>query len=557
MPTTPVKSPARPQFVGETTTIIEPEEESDITDEAATDETLDEIKEPIVEQARTDEETSEDRAHVLDAKYLIESFAERGMACAVLRPKKFEVDQLDKKVYPVAERSDIVMLDWVLHQDTEGKKVTELIAEMTKRALEQHRLRLIVVYTGELKIFDIVDTILAVLKKAGVNDVLKEDDFTLVIGSVRIVVYVKNNVGGVGLSDELRGRLVPADQLPDRLISEFTKMTAGLVSNVALDSLAALRSNTHRILSKFNADIDAPFLAHRAMLPHPEDASDLLVHLVSGELTAVLEGNKVGVAADESEGTDVIKAWIEMNEASGYEFAKRFAVKESIDVLVQLNTLLRKGVANDTLLGKFKTFKNNPHQRELTAQLCSSSKSASDLDHEFAALTILKSDYRSESNLPALVPGTLLKEISSSEEIESSFKYWVCIQPVCDCVRIKSTRSFPLLQLDLVNDNGKFDLILPDKGKKFVKARVIYRPYKSRLEDFDPSTDGSEMVRAEAQSGEIYFTAKDGTRYQWLADLKFEPAQRIVNKYASELARVGLNESEWLRRSAKGKGEEE
>jgi hypothetical protein len=70
------------------------------------------------------------------------------------------------------------------------------------------------------------------------------------------------------------------------------------------------------------------------------------------------------------------------------------------------------------------------------------------------------------------------------------------------------------------------------------------------LEEFEPSRDGSRMVRAESQGNEYYFTAIDGTRYKWLAELKFEPAQRIVNKYAAELAHVGLDESEWLRRSA-------
>jgi hypothetical protein len=31
---------------------------------------------------------------------------------------------------------------------------------------------------------------------------------------------------------------------------------------------------------------------------------------------------------------------------------------------------------------------------------------------------------------------------------------------------------------------------------------------------------------------------------------KFEHAQRIVNEYAAKLSRVGLDESEWLRRWA-------
>ena len=547
-PTEPLKSPSRPRFTGAPELAPEREEEFDIGDETE-EESSREMAAPVIERADTAEETSEDLAHVLDAKYLIESFAERGMVCAVLRPLEFEVEGLDRKVYRVAERSDIMMLDWVLHEDTEGKKVTELIVEMTRKASEQHRLRLIVIYTAELELVGIIEKVENSLKTAGISDVSKKDDFTIVSGPVRIVVYGKYNVSGTSLGDELKKRLVPTDQIPDRVINEFAKMTGGLVSNVALSSLAAMRSNTHRILSKFNPDVDAPFLSHRAMLPRPEEASNLLVHLIGTEMTAVLEGNEVGKTAEESAGLDVIKAWIESNEASGYKFADRFGVKDSPNVLVQLNTLLHKGVGDAALQGNFKSFKNSPHKRNLTEKLCPSSKSASDLEHKFAVLTTLKSDYRSESNPPALFPGALLKETLSADESEKSFKYWVCIQPMCDCVRIEVTRSFPLLELEQAADNGKFEIVLPE-GKSFVHMNVVYRPYRSRMEDFDPSTDSSMMVRGNFLADGIYFTAKNGTHYKWIGDLRFEQAQRIANKYAAELSRVGLNESEWLRRWA-------
>jgi hypothetical protein len=553
-PTQPVISPTRPRFTGTPESLAAQQEEPTVTEAEITEDSSLEVKDPSIDQAETPKETSKDRAHVLDAKYLIESFAERGMVCAVLRPQDFEVEHLDKKIYPLAVRSDIVMLDWVLHQDVEGTKVTELIAEMTKKAAEQHRLRLIVVYTGELGLFGIVERIEAALREAGITDVGKEGDFTLVSGPSRITVYAKNNLGGVGLADELRARAIPADQLPDRLISEFTEMTAGLVSNVALDSLAALRSNTHRVLSTFSPDMDAPFLAHRAMLPQPEEASTLLVNLVGTELMAVLEGYQVGSAADESNGVDIIKAWIERSEALGYEFAKRFSVgsKNSSGALSQLLTLLRKGVADDTLKGQFASFKNDPQKRGLTDKLRPASKNADELEHRFAVLTTLKSNYHTLTNPPALFPGTLLKEVTLETEGEPQPKYWVCIQPICDSVRIKQeTRLFPFLELELPSLKApKFELVLRDKDDEagFIRVRVVYRPYKSRLEAFAVSRDGSEMVRGEVQEGGIYFTAVNKTSYRWLGELKFEQAQRIVNKYAAELSRVGLNESEWLRR---------
>lgn len=37
--------------------------------------------------------------------------------------------------------------------------------------------------------------------------------------------------------------------------------------------------------------------------------------------------------------------------------------------------------------------------------------------------------------------------------------------------------------------------------------------------------------------------------YKWILDLNDSHAQRIVNEYSANLSRVGLDESEWLRKS--------
>jgi hypothetical protein len=504
---------------------------------------------PVVEDASTAEETSEDLAHELNAKYLIESFAEQGVVCAVLVPHKIEVDQLHKKVYPVAERADIVMLDWVLHGDAEAKKVKELIVQMTKASSAAHRLRLIVVYTGELGLSGIIDEIESSLNDSGVGDVSKKDDFTLVSGAARITVYAKNNVRRTESGGELRERMIPADQLPDRLIGEFADMTAGLVSNVALGSLAALRANTHRVLSKFSPDMDSPFLAHRAMLERPEDANSLLVYLVGAELTSILEGNEVGNIADKIEAEDVIRAWLDLCEAKvraagGSGLAKQFSAGQSPEFLDDLCKLLRKGVADDTLRAELKQFKDAPHKKRLTERLSVDGASAGIMENRFAVLTTLKSDYRVRP--PALLPGTILKELPLAAAVGSP-RYWVCIQPICDCVRIRGQRAFPFLEM--VEGNGKFNLVLPDDEKDFVKVRVIFRPYKLRMIEFKATGHG--VVRGTRAGKDIFFKAEgDESRYRWIGELKFEQAQRIVNKYGAEIARVGLEESEWLRRWA-------
>jgi hypothetical protein len=101
----------------------------------------------------------------------------------------------------------------------------------------------------------------------------------------------------------------------------------------------------------------------------------------------------------------------------------------------------------------------------------------------------------------------------------------------------------------LALDDGVFDLVVHDQNG-FVKLRVVYKQYQSTSIRFDPAVDGSGKVKGRIIDNDIRFETADGS-YLWLAELKTEHAQRIINKYAAEQARVGLDESEWLRRWSK------
>jgi len=540
-----LESPARPSFTGTARTTAEAEVVAERAPSASQSPL--EKTEPEIEEAQTAEETSEDRAHEMNAKQLIDSFADRGIACAVFRPSKFEFDQLDKRVHALAGWSDVVMLDWVLHEDTEGKKVKQLIVEIAQKAANQNRLQLVVIYTGELRLSGIIDEVEKVLTEGGALSVTRKDDFTVESGATRITIYGKGNIEREGLAEDLRPRMATLDQLPGMIVTEFSNMTAGLLSNVALDSLAALRSNTHRILATFSSAMDAPFLAHRAMLDQPDDASALLVQLIAGELMSVLEGHEVGKVADSISDFDIIRAWVNSNEAEGYDFAKRFGAGKQANALDQLTILLRRGVLDDELQDPFKSYQKDPHKKNLTEKLASSPGSAQDLEHQFAILATLKSNYRSETNPPLLFPGTILKEVAEDKSKQS---YWMCIQPICDCLRIAETRSFPFLRLRPPNEKAPaFDLVLHDAAA-YLRVRVEYSPYTSKMIDFDPS-EKSQAILGRLQDSIVLFTATNGTVFEWLGEMKFEHTQRIINNYAAQLARVGLDESEWQRRWSK------
>ena len=63
----------------------------------------------------------------LDAKSLVDGFAEKGIACTVLRPGS--EDDVVTQTTKITELADIVVLDWILDKD-DGEKATSLIQQM-------------------------------------------------------------------------------------------------------------------------------------------------------------------------------------------------------------------------------------------------------------------------------------------------------------------------------------------------------------------------------------------------------------------------------------------
>ena len=88
---------------------------------------------------------------------------------------------------------------------------------------------------------------------------------------------------------------VSEGELPERLQSEYAKLSEGLLSNVALATMGAIRASSHHVLSKFVGVMDGPYFHHRATLSSPEDAEEYAVNVVLSEVKAAV--NKRLVAA--------------------------------------------------------------------------------------------------------------------------------------------------------------------------------------------------------------------------------------------------------------------
>jgi hypothetical protein len=494
-------------------------------------------------QGKDAQEISNERnTHKLDAKKVIDVFAWKGMVCSVLKPDKGE-DPLGIAT-EAAKRADVLILDWRIYDD-DGEKAMAIIGDIiTSDLSENPRLRLIIVYTGEPNI----DAISEKIKEKHCGDFNKNDGgFAFSQGHLRIVIFAKD---GAKVPGEYSDRVISIDDLSDRVINEFAKITAGLVSNVALASLAVLRDNTHRIMGRLGHEMDPPYLAHRALLPNPSDAMNHMVDIIASEFHSLLDTYEVGEKAN----LKFIKAWIDLKngERSSFEVEVGKDDIKSVDsaVIYELqNVGIEKANWYNGLTKKRKNYVKNHCHEKLTQTFCAEGADATELDHRFAILTSLKNRYGRFEQRPILTLGTIIKR-ESSESSNEFEKFWLCVQPRCDSVRIGGNRNFFFLPLEVVDGGKKFDLVLEDKENKFKKLRIHYKIYESANFKFAPDGSEEQVIRAKEENGMFVFGTTDKTRFEWVSELKSEHAQRIANDFAAKLSRVGLDESEWLRRWA-------
>ena len=225
-------------------------------------------------------------SHPLDAKALIEAAMELGVICSVLRPVKD--DGFEEKVLRAIEAADIVCLDWDIFGDG-GEAASGIIRRTIERDNERSgRLRLIAVYTGD-KTSPILEKILEDIPEDVRNDHgYRSCPGKITSGSgVRIAVLYKAQ-GIQMLETDGGGNQVSETELPERLQREFSKLSEGLLSNVALATVGALRRSTHHVLARFGHRLDGPYFHHRATIPTPEDAEEYAVNVVLSELKGAM-----------------------------------------------------------------------------------------------------------------------------------------------------------------------------------------------------------------------------------------------------------------------------
>lgn len=322
------------------------------------------------------------------------------------------------------------------------------------------------------------------------------------------------------------------EELPGRLIDDFAGMTVGLLPGIALVALTAVRENAHRVLDKFEGRLDAAFLTHRACFPVPDDSEQHVVALVASELAAIME-EQVGVVRPS--GMEAIRAWIG-------RFKNRGDIVFGDTPVAQRDVLkvLCKGVDGTSVFNKQKVCRAYSF---LTSGLARDEDGDSqELDLQLAWMTCFRAI---DPPVRKLWLGTVVRRRAEFDGAE----LLLCMRPRCDSVRMTGSASFLFLPLIEPATQNSFQLVVRSISNDLMYRRVSVGTDSSGWApiEFDPGQ--AESIIAREESDEYIFKDVNGNRYEWIGELKAEVAHSIAQTLASEMSRVALDRSEWLRRS--------
>ena len=180
---------------------------------------------------------------------------------------------------------------------------------------------------------------------------------------------------------------------------------------------------------------------------------------------------------------------------------------------------------------------------DFTKIFAESSEDATSLDRELSYMLSCKVFY--ESLTPKLESGAIL-----SRKDNGNMMYLICIQPACDCLRIKKYQGRKFLFLPLKIDNERFDISIPNKQSSPLNLQVNLDADAISTVKFHPVNDFEPILATEDNDNWV-FTTKSSHKYKWIATLKGELVLRLAHSYGKNISRIGPTESEWQRRWAK------
>lgn len=469
-------------------------------------------------------------------QHLVQSFAREGMVCALYQPTENFDTGKGSELFKLCERTDVVILDWDLF-GYDGKNLVPLIGNLVDESQNSvpHHSRLCVIYTTKPALDRVASAIYDYLSNASLAVEAVTKPATLIAGATRIIVLGKPDVPG--RTEEIKALEVLEEKLAERVIEEFAKMHSGILPSYALRGMAAIRRNSKKILDKFQNDMDAAFLLHRALLIADEDAFEQLPELLSEEVLAVMLDDQIQQENAMQLVRDVASTM--SLQALDWQSIQGRSVRPG--ELAQLYLVGGKAaIAKDY---KFK--KDKVPIADIHAALgCKESQG----DKKLAALFNVRTRYFSTKS-PSLGFGTIVRWREENKPA-NPLQYGFCLMPICDGMRLDqggTKTSFPFWTLKFGGNGAKGrGIVILTKEKSYLNLlAVVGRPRDLLwIDQFAPSASGT--VTAIEENTSFWFKGNQ-KNLEWVAQLKPGHAQRVAHDIGQSFSRVGVVEAEWLR----------
>lgn len=475
-------------------------------------------------------------AHTLDIRKVSDAFAESGIACSFVLPCDEDQNEELKitRILLSAKLTDIVVIDWYLHGDNPNltRQVLTKLAESDASA--GGRLRLIVVYTGQTITDGIFSDIKDSLSNGGITVRDIEDHiFTAKNDSCLVIALNKAEVS-------------PTD-LPERLFKLFLLLSEGLIPSFSLAAVGAIRKNMHHLVTRFSKELDTAYISNRLITNPPTDVTELMRDLLVSEFDNAIGLERI---ADEYLDVESIRLWLDAHENN---FSSQRYNREVIDknFIVQL---LNSGIDDKGFKDHAGTIIKLPVEKRglISVALAGDMELSREAQNKFSRLVAFKREAvmlpKFSSHVdwsPSLTTGSLLKHDNG--------RFFLCLTPACDTLRLINDSSFVFLEATLVQDS--YSVVLKDKSNDEIKLKFDRK--RPKLSTFIFTPDITQRVRGlmsiDEQENFIFQDASGYNSFTWLGEIRYGRAASEMAQLVGNWMRIGINDSEHLRLIDSGK----
>ncbi|WP_151909608.1 response regulator receiver domain [Aeromonas salmonicida] len=469
-------------------------------------------------------------AHTLDIRKVSDAFAESGIACSFVLPCDEDHDEELKinRILSSAKLTDIVVIDWYLHRDNPNltRQVLTKLAESDASA--GGRLRLIAVYTGQLITDGLFSDIKDSLSEGGVS--VRDIDgqrFTAKNDSCLVIALNKAEVS-------------PTD-LPERLFELFLLLSEGLIPSFSLAAVGAIRKNMHHLVTRFSKELDTAYISNRLITNPPTDVTELMRDLLVSEFDNAIGLERI---ADEYLNVESIKLWLDAHQ-DNFSLQEYKRGKIDKDFIVQL---LNSGIDDKGFKSGTGAAINFPVEKRglISVALAGDIERSKTAQNKFSRLVAFKREAvmlpKFSSHVdwsPSLTTGTLLRHDSG--------RFFLCLTPACDTLRLVNDSSFVFLEAMLVEDG--YSVILMGKSSDDIKLKFDRK--RPKLSTFVFTPDVTQRVRGlmsiDGQENFIFQDAAGNDLFTWLGEIRYGRAASEMAQLVGNWMRIGINDSEHLR----------